>query len=138
MPHYWVGGGVYEDTEFTKIARGGAVEWLGPYDDYEKARAVWAKRSWDTVDDVNARYYIKQEPSEAELAEAAYWVVGGTYTDTSFTTVEHPAGECWYGPFTDYEDAKAEWAKRSWGSVDDAYVRYRIDYRVNRPGGGSG
>jgi hypothetical protein len=53
--------------------------------------------------------------------------VGGVYLDTSFT---QPAegGERWFGPFETYEEAKAEWRRRAWTSVDDALQRYRIEH----------
>ena len=60
--------------------------------------------------------------------ETRFWVVGGTYTDTHFET---PANgeEAWFGPFDSYDDAKAEWQRHAWASVDDALSRYRIEKR---------
>src|SRR3546814_3751551 len=47
-----------------------------------------------------------------------YYVVGGEYKDTHFA--EAIGGdEQWFGPFTDYEAAKKEWAKHAWQTVDD-------------------
>ena len=31
------------------------------------------------------------------------------------------------GPFEEYKDAKEEWAKRAWQTVDDCHTRYRIE-----------
>lgn len=56
-----------------------------------------------------------------------YWVVGGEYTDTHFAKLAAGKNEEWIGPFVDYQAAKKEWAKRSWGSVDSCNVRYRIE-----------
>ena len=56
-----------------------------------------------------------------------FWVVGGEYTDTKFRTVAHGCEEERYGPYDDYDTAKAEWNKRSWKSVDAATTRYRIE-----------
>ena len=56
---------------------------------------------------------------------AVFWVVGGKYTDTQFT--EAIGRELRHGPFKDYEDAKKEWARLAWQTIDDATVRYRIE-----------
>lgn len=56
-----------------------------------------------------------------------YWVVGGEYTNTSFTAVVPGKDEEWIGPFGNYEGAKAEWQKRSWQKVDNCFSRYRIE-----------
>jgi len=135
MPRYWVVGGVYEGTDFSRIADGGEEERLGPYDSYEEARAVWANRAWETVDDANARFRIEEE-STPQRAE--FWVVGGIYTDTNFIETEHPAGERWIGPFDSYDEAKAEWARQAWATVDEANARFRIDKRTGGPATGSG
>lgn len=55
-----------------------------------------------------------------------FWVVGGRYRDTRFSTLAEGAREERYGPFPRYEDAKTEWQNRSWSQVDDCLVRYRI------------
>lgn len=125
MARYWVIGGEYADTTFTKVV-GGREERLGPFATYDDAKATWQHRAWATVDSATHRYRIEEEGGAGE--ETHYWVVGGTYTDTHFT---EPAegGESWYGPFETYEDAKAEWQSRAWASVDDALSRYRIEKR---------
>ncbi len=56
-----------------------------------------------------------------------YWVVGGEYTDTSFTEIANGGGEVRHGPFGAYEAAREKWASLSWAAVDDAHVRYRIE-----------
>lgn len=55
-----------------------------------------------------------------------YWVIGGEYRDTSFKS---PATgrEQWIGPFDSFEQAKKEWARLAWATVDDATTRYRIE-----------
>ena len=55
-----------------------------------------------------------------------YWVIGGKYTDTSFTLIDGGDAEEKVGPFRDYETAKSIWGKLAWQHVDDAHVRYRI------------
>ncbi|MBX6322544.1 MAG: DUF4170 domain-containing protein [Rhodospirillaceae bacterium] len=58
---------------------------------------------------------------------ARYWVIGGEYADTRFDRPAEGAEERRYGPFATYAEAKAEWARRAWATVDDAHVRYRIE-----------
>ncbi len=55
-----------------------------------------------------------------------FWVVGGEYLDTRFHSTVH-GQEKWIGPFEDYEEAKREWARHAWNTVDDAHTRYRIE-----------
>ena len=57
---------------------------------------------------------------------AQFWVVGGEYTNTGF---QYAVGqdEKWFGPFSDYEVARQEWAKRAWQTVDECNTRYRIE-----------
>lgn len=55
-----------------------------------------------------------------------YWVIGGEYTDTSFSVIKGGDAEQKIGPFPDYDTAKSIWAKLAWQHVDDAHVRYRI------------
>lgn len=124
MSRYWVIGGEYTDTSFTKPV-GGREERIGPFATYEDAKATWQERAWATVDSAHHRYRIEEENGGGETH---YWVVGGTYTDTHFTTPAED-GEHWYGPFDSYEDAKAEWQRHAWASVDDALSRYRIEKR---------
>jgi hypothetical protein len=125
MTRYWVVGGEYADTSFTRIAGGGAEERIGPFATYDDAKAAWQERAWQTVDSAHHRYRIEEESG---ATETHYWVVGGAYTDTHFNEpaegVEH-----WYGPFDSYDDARAEWQRHAWGSVDDALSRYRIEKR---------
>ncbi len=56
-----------------------------------------------------------------------YWVVGGVYTGTSFSTIAGGHGEERHGPFTTYQDALEEWHARAWATVDDCNARYRIE-----------
>ena len=53
-----------------------------------------------------------------------YYVIGGVYTDTSFTQVI--GEEERYGPFKKYQDAEDEWRSRSWLGVDNCHCRYTI------------
>ncbi|MDX1709565.1 MAG: DUF4170 domain-containing protein [Rhodovibrionaceae bacterium] len=55
-----------------------------------------------------------------------FWVVGGEYEDTKFKTAVG-GDEEWFGPFASYQEAREEWAKHAWDSVDNAHARYRIE-----------
>lgn len=55
-----------------------------------------------------------------------YWVVGGEYTSTKFETIAGGGREELIGPFASYKDARREWGRRAWATVDDCHVRYRI------------
>ena len=55
-----------------------------------------------------------------------YWVVGGEYSDTSFTTLAPGKCEERYGPFASYNEAYAEWRTRARATIDDATVRFQI------------
>jgi hypothetical protein len=124
---FWVVGGEYSDTRFAEIVGGGAETRLGPFADYEEARAEWARRAWASVDDATVRWRLEEEGGEEA---SAYWVVGGEYADTGFTQPAPGTQEQRYGPFQTYEDAKAEWARRAWATVDDAHTRFRIERRA--------
>jgi hypothetical protein len=54
-----------------------------------------------------------------------FWVVGGHYSDTSFTALADGGAEA-YGPFPRYEDAHRQWADRSNANRPAAAVRYSI------------
>jgi hypothetical protein len=123
MASYWVIGGEYADTGFEEIVGGGTETRLGPFPTYEAAKAEWQRLAWATVDNAHVRYRIEEEAGEAPLR---FWVVGGVYSDTSFTKVAQ-GGERWFGPFDSYAEAEAEWRRRAWASVDDALARFRIE-----------
>jgi hypothetical protein len=129
MARYWVVGGIYTDTSFTRLQGGGAEERAGPFATHEQAKAEWQRRAWATVDDAHARYRIEEEDAQAA---AGYWVVGGIYKDTRFAEPAEGA-EQWYGPFATYDEAKAEWQRRAWETVDDAHARFRIEKRAGDP-----
>jgi hypothetical protein len=64
---------------------------------------------------------------------ARYWVIGGEYADTRFDRPSEGTREQRFGPFASYEDAKAEWARLAWASVDNAHARYRIETEEAAP-----
>ncbi len=55
-----------------------------------------------------------------------YWVVGGEYIDTAFQNPSSGSEE-WFGPYPSYGQAKDQWSKLAWGTVDEAHTRYRIE-----------
>lgn len=120
MAKYWVVGGEYTDTSFRELARG-EEQRFGPFDNYELAKKEWANRTWAAVDDAHARFRIIEEDGRA------YWVVGGVYTDTSFTVMANGGTEERHGPFDEYEQAKKAWQEKAWSTVDDCNARFRIE-----------
>ena len=64
MTHYWVVGGEYADTRFQTMVPGKKEEWIGPFDDYEEAKAEWSRRAWHTVDSCHVRYIIETHDPE--------------------------------------------------------------------------
>ena len=58
MRQFWVVGGEYTDSRFRDLV-GGSEEWIGPFADYESAKAEWAKHAWHTVDSCAVRYRIE-------------------------------------------------------------------------------
>jgi hypothetical protein len=130
MPRYWVIGGEYADTSFTRLRGGEAELRVGPFEDYERAKAAWRDRAFATVDDAHVRWRIEEEGDALP-----FWVVGGSYTDTSFRQCTDPTGESWHGPFAGYREAETEWRRLAWSTVDDALSRFRIERRADRPSG---
>jgi hypothetical protein len=122
MKRYWVIGGIYADTKFDRTQDGRPEQKFGPFRTYEEAKAEWQRRAWSTVDNASARYRI-----EEESGDTWYWVVGGPYADTGFKEPADGGGEQWHGPFGSYEEAKIEWSRLAWSTVDDAMCRYRIE-----------
>lgn len=57
---FWVVGGRYADTRFTRIAGGGKEERLGPFKSEREALDVWRAKAFQTVDDALARYHIER------------------------------------------------------------------------------
>ena len=58
---------------------------------------------------------------------ARFWVCGGEYADTTFTTLAGGAEELRLGPFESYARARAEWRARAMATADNAHVRFRIE-----------
>jgi catechol 2,3-dioxygenase-like lactoylglutathione lyase family enzyme len=126
MGRYWVVGGEYRDTGFAEPA-GGAEQRIGPFAGYDAARAEWQARAWASVDNALARWRIEEEGPRPR-----WWVVGGVYRDTAFREPADPGGERRHGPFDSEPEARAEWQRLAWASVDDALARYRIEKRADQ------
>lgn len=122
MKKYWVVGGVYADTNFDRLQEGHREQRIGPFASYEDAKGEWQRQAWGSVDNAHARFRI-----EEESADPWFWVVGGPYVDQHFTEPAAGGGEEWHGPYHTYEEAKTEWSRLAWSTVDDASCRYRIE-----------
>ena len=118
---FWVVGGAYTDTKFTRLANGETERRFGPYASEDEAREMWSGLSMAAVDDCHVRYRIESEGC------AAYWVVGGQYADTQFREFVRGATEERFGPFAKYADAMEVWRGKAWATVDDGFSRYRIE-----------
>ena len=55
---FWVVGGEYADTSFTRFAKGAKEERHGPFPTYAAAYAAWQNASWRHVDQCTFRYRI--------------------------------------------------------------------------------
>ena len=118
---FWVVGGRYEDTTFAKVAGGGAECRYGPYPTLVEARGRWAALSMAGVDDAHVRYRIER------AGGASFWVIGGTYESTDFRRTANGSPEERLGPFDCRETAMDVWRAKAWATVDDGFVRYRIE-----------
>ena len=58
--NYWVVGGAYADTKFTKLAIGEQERRFGPYTTEDEAREIWSGLSMAAVDDCHVRYRIEK------------------------------------------------------------------------------
>lgn len=54
-----------------------------------------------------------------------FWVVGGEYTDGPRRETVG-GNERWFGPFSNYESARAECARHAWPGAEGSAVRYRV------------
>ena len=118
---FFVIGGEYADTSFEKIADGKELEEYGPFPERE-AKEFWRNITGKTVDNAMVRYFLK---AAEEINSKIYWVVGGEYADTSFTSLAPGKELEVYGPLEKWE-ALGFWRGITSKSVDDALVRYDI------------
>ncbi len=121
MERFWVIGGTYTDTTFSKIEGGHAECRYGPYPTLSEVRRKWAALSMSGADDACTRYRIEREGGRD------FWVIGGVYADTGFKKTVGGSPEERIGPFNCREDAMDAWRTKAWATVDDGFVRYRIE-----------
>lgn len=116
---FYVVGGEYADTRFTEVAPGATLESHGPMTEPE-AHALWRKLTGQTVDNAMVRYVVEERASNA----AAY-VVGGEYADTTFARLAADGVLEVLGPFTPAE-ALNQWRARTGATVDSCLHRYHV------------
>lgn len=117
----YVIGGEYADTSFEQIVDGNDPEIYGPFPARE-AKEFWRSITGKTIDNAMVRYMLK---ADEEINSKIYWVVGGEYANTSFTTLVPGVELEVYGPYEKWE-ALGFWRGITSKSVDDALVRYDI------------
>jgi hypothetical protein len=118
---YYVIGGEYADTSFTKPAAGTELEKHGPYTEVE-AHNFWRSITGQTVDNAMVRYVVKNED---ELPDQQFYVVGGEYKDTGFTIMADGREFEVYGPFQK-QQALDFWRGLTSQTIDSATHRYDI------------
>ena len=66
---YWVVGGEYADTSFTKMQAGKELEVYGPFEKWEAALGFWRGMTAKSVDDAQVRYDIREnyQPGDAPI-----------------------------------------------------------------------
>ena len=66
---YWVVGGEYADTSFTKMQTGKELEVYGPFEKWEAALGFWRGMTAKSVDDAQVRYDIREnyQPGDAPI-----------------------------------------------------------------------
>lgn len=124
---FYVVGGEYSDTAFTTIAADKSLEKYGPYTE-EEAHSYWRDITGRTVDNAMVRYVVKEE---APQADKGYFVVGGEYSDTTFSNIA-PGHELEvYGPFT-HDDALSFWRNITGQTIDSCLHRYDLTHEDPR------
>lgn len=118
---YFVVGGEYADTTFTRIADGHQEERFGPFDEHD-AHVCWRSITGKTVDNAMVRYSIR---ADEEVGEAEWFVVGGEYADTSFAVIAPGKSAESHGPFA-RKEAMDKWRELTGRTVDNAMVRYDL------------
>jgi hypothetical protein len=117
---YYVVGGEYADTSFSRLANGQEPERHGPFTEAE-AMDFWRSITGRTVDNAMIRYTVRKDAG----AERDLYVVGGEYADTSFNRPAPGQELEKHGPFT-RQEAMDFWRNITGRTVDNAMVRYSI------------
>lgn len=122
---YYVVGGEYADTTFTRIADGHKEETFGPFDEHE-AHVCWRALTGKTVDNAMVRYAIR---ADEEAGGDEWFVVGGEYADTSFDVMAPGKQLESHGPFR-RKAAMDKWRELTGKTVDNAMIRYDVCSRA--------
>jgi hypothetical protein len=117
----YVVGGEYADTTFTTLASGHVEETYGPFEERE-ANECWRALTSKTVDNAMVRYVIRSGEGEAS---GGWYVVGGEYTGTDFTTIAEGRSLEVLGPF-DRQTALSTWRELTGRTVDSALTRFDL------------
>lgn len=116
---YFVIGGEFADTGFTRPAPGVSLETHGPMTERE-AHDLWRKLTGQTVDNAMVRYFV-----ENRAAAQPVYVVGGEYAGTDFDRLAPGGAIEVYGPFTAAE-ALSQWRAKTAATVDSCLHRYDL------------
>jgi len=119
---YYVVGGEYADTTFTTLAPGQSEETFGPFEE-RQAHECWRALTGKTVDNAMVRYFIREAGPES--GDEGWYVVGGEYTGTDFTTIAAGCPPQVLGPF-DRQTALATWRDLTGRTVDSALTRFDL------------
>jgi hypothetical protein len=78
----------------------------------------------------SAAYKIRGKKMEkAAMAKKQFWIVGGEYTDMTFSVLDDGKAER-HGPFASYEEAYVKWNERARATIDICQARFRIERDV--------
>ncbi len=116
---FYVVGGEYADTSFSRLAAGHELESHGPMSERE-AHDLWRDLTGRTVDNAMVRYMV-----EERQATAPVYVVGGEYADTGFDRLAPGHALEVLGPFSPAE-ALAQWRAKTASTVDSCLHRYDL------------
>lgn len=116
---FYVVGGEYADTSFSRLAPGCEMESHGPMSERE-AHDLWRDLTGRTVDNAMVRYMV-----EERRATAPAYVIGGEYADTSFRRLAPGRELEVWGPFSPAE-ALIQWRAKTASTVDSCLHRYDV------------
>lgn len=116
---FYVVGGEYADTSFSRVAEGQTLESHGPMSERE-AHDLWRDLTGRTVDNAMVRYMV-----EERQATAPAYVIGGEYADTSFVRLAPGHALEVLGPFSPAE-ALIQWRAKTASTVDSCLHRYDV------------
>ncbi|GAB4175657.1 MAG: hypothetical protein OHK0024_12660 [Thalassobaculales bacterium] len=68
---FFVIGGVYADTSFSRLAPGETEQRHGPFQSWKEAHATWERLARRTIDDAHARFHIVDEAGRSVASDPA-------------------------------------------------------------------